>query len=441
MKKLTRIKQIKGVRSLYGAFLYITLVPLIIYGLVITAYSSYNLTGNVKTKVESSLKNVDVCVAAAYDSMYEGDYNVVIYDDAIEAYKGMNLISDNHTLLDRIKSESGAEISLFFYDTRVLTTITDSEGKRYVGTGAAPAIVTEVMATRKGCFFDNVEINGVDYYAYYEPVFNADGSMVLGMVGAAEPASDVTRMAWVSILKNLIITLLALVVTSYFIMHFTSGIIDVIKKIMRFTGAIAGGDLSKDLDPTVINRQDELGEMGRLTMKLRGSLRKLIERDALTGIYNRRYGRNKLQELKDNGEKYCVSIGDIDFFKKFNDTFGHECGDEVLKEVARVLRETMQKYGGYAIRWGGEEFLLIYSNKELDAANTIAEEVLNRIRENKVEYEGIEHAVTMSFGVTNSLKTQSIDEDVNAADALLYEAKESGRNRVVCRVTNAAAEE
>ena len=135
-------------------------------------------------------------------------------------------------------------------------------------------------------------------------------------------------------------------------------------------------------------------------------------------------------EYKKTGIRYSVSIGDIDFFKKFNDTYGHECGDVVLKEVALVLRESLQPYG-FAARWGGEEFLLVYENIDGTRAGELTVETLQRIRDHDVEYEGEIHKVTMSFGVTESDKERTMDEDVNAADVLLYEAKETGRNRVV----------
>ena len=213
-------------------------------------------------------------------------------------------------------------------------------------------------------------------------------------------------------------------------MHFTSGLIDIIKKIMKFLSEIADGNLAADIDTVVVQRTDELGEMGRLTLKLRGSLRKLIEKDALTGIYNRRYGTGKLAELIDRGIPYTLAMGDIDFFKKFNDTYGHECGDAVLISVSKTLGEYMRQYG-FAARWGGEEFLLVYENMNELAASVATERLLDQIREILVEHDGQYHSVTMSFGVAESRPELSMDDSINAADARLYKAKENGRNQVV----------
>ena len=125
--KLVHIKQIKGSRSLYGSFLYIALLPLFLFGIVMMIYSSYTLRGNIQKEVSDNLRNVGVAVLSAYETSYEGDYNVIIVDGDVEFYKGDVLLSNDTGLIDKIKADTGVEISLFFYDTRVLTTIEDAE--------------------------------------------------------------------------------------------------------------------------------------------------------------------------------------------------------------------------------------------------------------------------------------------------------------------------
>ncbi len=428
--KLVHIKQIKGSRSLYGTFLYMTLLPLFIFGIVLMIYSSYTQTQNIRSEVSDSLRNVGVAVLSAYDAGYEGDYNVIIVDGNVEFYKGDTYLSNDYTLLDSISEATDVDISMFFYDTRVLTTITNSDGGRFVNKGANATILKTVVDGRTPSFYNNVLIDNERYFAYYMPIMSKDGLTCLGMIGTATPAAGVSRMVRNSVIKNILIMLLAMLITAWFIMHFTSGIIGIIKKIMKFLSEIADGNLSTELDLVVISRQDELGEMGRLTNVLRGSLRKLIERDALTGIYNRRYGGNKLAELINKGIPYSVAIGDIDFFKKFNDKFGHDCGDAVLIEVARTLNEHMRG-SGFAARWGGEEFLLVFENVSGMSATVATEKILDAIREHMVEHDGQLHSVTMSFGVTSGNPTLSMDENINNADARLYEAKETGRNQVI----------
>lgn len=407
-----------------------TLLPLFIFGIVLMIYSSYTQTQNIRSEVSDNLRNVGIAVLSAYDAGYEGDYNVIIVDGNVEFYKGDTYLGNDYTLLDSISEATDVDISMFFYDTRVLTTITNDEGERFVNKGANATILKTVVDGRTPSFYNNVLIDDDRYFAYYMPIMSKDGLTCLGMIGTATPAAGVSRMVRNSVIKNILIMLLAMLITAWFIMHFTSGIIGIIKKIMKFLSEIADGNLSTELDPVVISRQDELGEMGRLTNVLRGSLRKLIERDALTGIYNRRYGGNKLADLINKGIPYSVAIGDIDFFKKFNDKFGHDCGDAVLIEVARTLNEHMRG-SGFAARWGGEEFLLVFENVSGMSATVATEKILDAIREHMVEHDGQLHSVTMSFGVTSGNPTLSMDENINNADARLYEAKETGRNQVI----------
>lgn len=428
--KFSHIKSIKGSRSLYGTFLYITLVPLAIFGLVMMIYSSYTLMRNISTQVSEELRNVGVAVLASYDASYDGDYNVMIVDGVIEFYKGNTYLSDNSELIDRIKEDTDVDISVFFYDTRVLTTITDAEGNRFVGSGANATILNTVVGGRQESFYSNVYIGNGKYFAYYMPIMSKDGLTCLGMIGLATPAAGVSSMMRRSIIENVLIMLLALLLTAWFILHFTSGIINIIGRIMRFLKEISNGNLDMEPDPVLTERKDELGEMGRLANVLRGSLRKLIEHDALTGIYNRRYASKKLDGLVDRAVPFSVAIGDIDFFKKFNDKYGHECGDAVLIEVSRTIGEYMRGKG-FAARWGGEEFLLCFENVSGMSATLACEKVLEEIRERLVEYEGQFLSVTMSFGVAQADPLLSIDENINAADMRLYEAKEGGRNRVV----------
>ena len=164
------------------------------------------------------------------------------------------------------------------------------------------------------------------------------------------------------------------------------------------------------------------------------SLRNLLEQDTLTGLSNRRFGDQKLSEthrrFTEKGTPYVLCIGDIDYFKSVNDTYGHECGDEVLKAVGKVMRKEMHGSGCVA-RWGGEEFLLIYEGATLSEANAYAEAMLSRIRELKVPYEGNEIRITMTLGLAQATADIDINDLLKEADLMLYKGKKAGRNCVI----------
>ncbi|MBO4902011.1 MAG: diguanylate cyclase [Lachnospiraceae bacterium] len=427
--KLTKINR-SGKQSLYGTFLTMTLVPLLLFGLVTTIYSSYTLRKSMTEAVHSDLKNVADVMLVTFDAVYPGDFNVMVSEEETILYKGETMLSGDYDLIDAMKANTNAEISVFFYDNRLLTTITNAAGDRHINTGASDTIMKSVYMTKEAKFFDNVSIGGTRYFAYYKPIIASDGSTCVGMIGVARKAETLRSIINNGTYKFLAIVIIALLITGGFIVAYTSKIVLVLKRIMDFMKELADGFFYKTLDPIVMTRTDELGELGKAMVKVQVALRRQIERDPLTGLFNRRSGEKRLDELQRSGKPYALAIGDIDFFKKFNDNFGHECGDEVLKTVARVLSDSMAKQG-FVIRWGGEEFLIAFADHTAVMAGVKAGEILQKIRDTKVEYNGQAHNVTMTFGVAEGYADRPISEQINAADAKLYEGKENGRNRVV----------
>ena len=173
--------------------------------------------------------------------------------------------------------------------------------------------------------------------------------------------------------------------------------------------------------------------MGRYVVRMQRSLRDLIELDQLTGLYNRRYVQRKLELVQnksiETGVPFSVAIGDIDFFKKVNDTYGHECGDAVLMDVSARMRELM-KGRGFAARWGGEEFLLVFESYRLEMAADSLEDLLNVIRSRTIAFQGEKVKVTMTFGVVEG-SGDRLDSIIGSADEKLYYGKNNGRNQVV----------
>lgn len=437
MKKIVKIKR-SGKDSLYASFLLMTLIPLFIFGIIVTTFISGIMRKSIENQTRDELKNIASAVLASYDVAFDGEYNVVVFKKDKNLYKGEHNLSEETKVIDEIRKTSRIDTSLYFADICLVTTITDKDGERLKNHIAAPKIAQEVVLNRQEVFYDNVEIGGVPYFAYYKPLYLNDQETCFGMIGVAKP------MAWLqgsinnAIIKNFLIMIGFMIITAFVIVRFTSKIMDCIKKILAFLAEITGNNLNAKLDDTVQSRNDELGEIGSAAVKLQLSLRKLIERDALTGLYNRRTAEKKLDQLEDDGIKSSISIGDIDFFKKFNDNFGHECGDVVLKEVAACLNEGMRGKG-FVARWGGEEFLLVFENIGEMSAGLFLTDILQSVRDRQVKYNDQIHAVTMTFGVTGRNDNEKISDQIRRADDMLYEGKKGGRNRVI--VGNAKVDE
>ena len=161
-------------------------------------------------------------------------------------------------------------------------------------------------------------------------------------------------------------------------------------------------------------------------------LKRLSITDKLTGLNN----RIKIDEVLNSNlhmfERYdnvfSVILLDIDHFKKINDTYGHPIGDEVLKDFAAILKKSA-RITDVVGRWGGEEFMIIASETDSVGATKFATTIKKSINEHNFPKVG---KVTASFGLTQIDVGDSVEDVVNRADLALYNAKESGRNRVVC---------
>jgi two-component system cell cycle response regulator len=182
--------------------------------------------------------------------------------------------------------------------------------------------------------------------------------------------------------------------------------------------------------------QEEIEERERELMEANERLRYMSQTDALTGLDNRRHIETRIEEMFEHAKRLnepfsCVMV-DLDRFKSVNDTYGHQAGDAVLKQLARILKQEVREID-HAARYGGEEFMLLLAGTVLDAGVTFAERVRKAIEAHTFTFEDMSIHRTASFGVAAwpHPRITTCDGLVKAADESLYVAKETGRNRVV----------
>ncbi|WP_332671422.1 diguanylate cyclase [Aromatoleum sp.] len=164
--------------------------------------------------------------------------------------------------------------------------------------------------------------------------------------------------------------------------------------------------------------------------RLEEELRRLSTTDGLTSLYNRRHLDETLNTEYHRAMRthnpLAVVMFDIDHFKKFNDTYGHDQGDRVLQAVARNFRDALRKYD-LACRYGGEEFVGILPNTTLEGAYCVAERLRADIEDSEVD--GLKVTISLGVAAFPEIVVESADELVEAADRALYQSKENGRNR------------
>ncbi len=186
-------------------------------------------------------------------------------------------------------------------------------------------------------------------------------------------------------------------------------------------------------------------KLALLNLRLQEALREQAIRDPLTGLFNRRYLNEtlprELQRRQRSGEPLTVAMLDLDHFKRFNDNYGHEAGDTVLRTVGQLFRSSVRG-GDIACRYGGEELALILPGATLNDARARLEDLRRAVMQLHLSYRGGDlPAITISIGLTAANPDERDAAAVlGRADAALYQAKQQGRNRVVAIETDAGAE-
>jgi len=204
------------------------------------------------------------------------------------------------------------------------------------------------------------------------------------------------------------------------------------------------------VDVTIYPDYDEDGKInGYYTIREDITNKKLLEElsitDSLTTLYNRRYFDKifdaEINRARRDRKIFCLLFLDIDNFKLYNDTYGHQMGDSVLESIGKIMKKNIKRSGDFVFRLGGEEFAAIYSVNREEDGYTFATNMCRAIEDEKIEHKANTASpyVTASFGVVsldfNKNKNLSCDTEelYKIVDSLLYEAKEQGRNRVVMK--------
>lgn len=187
----------------------------------------------------------------------------------------------------------------------------------------------------------------------------------------------------------------------------------------------------KKMEESLRQANDEIEKNNfklKITME---KLQKMSRTDPLTKLPNRRHMIERIKEEMDlyneTQRPFSIVMTDIDFFKKFNDTYGHDCGDFVLIEVSKIIKESIRQED-FAARWGGEEFLLLLCGTESIQGKNLTESIRTKIETTKFVFDGKPVYVTMTFGLANYDDNLGLDGSIQKADKALYLGKNQSRN-------------
>ncbi|MCH5256300.1 MAG: cache domain-containing protein [Lachnospiraceae bacterium] len=252
-------------------------IPMIILGAVISFYSVNVLKTAMKDEALKSLNYLCQSVIAAYDEIDEGDYHL----EGEDLFKGDYSVTDNTDVIDSFTDGFDTDVTVFFGDTRRATSLLDAQTReRIVGTTASDAVIEAVLKKGQDYTATNITINNKNYYAYYKPLRNSDGSIV-GMMFAGEPSEDIDKLITQKIVEIVGIAIFILVVALVICYLMVKAIVRVITHAEELLKNISTGTLRAEQDEKTarftqkaLARNDEIGKM---IQSMFGLVKKLIE--------------------------------------------------------------------------------------------------------------------------------------------------------------------
>lgn len=226
---------------------------------------------------------------------------------------------------------------------------------------------------------------------------------------------------------------------------FAAGAIDYVTKPFHSVELLARVRTHLELKRSRESLKLAYQKLNDANLKIREENEKLVEAqrklelaaktDALTRISNRRDMSEKIayenSRTERSGKPFTIVLSDIDNFKTVNDTFGHDCGDHVLVSIAGLIKSNLRKQDHIG-RWGGEEFLMLLPETDLEGGRIISEKIRNAVAQSVFEYNGERFSVTMTFGVTVCMgQDKTCRQYLKKADAAMYKGKKKGKNCVM----------
>ena len=249
-----------------------SVLPVVILGIILTVYGQATLRKNLKNEIHEGLKSAALAVQGAYDAAGNGDFIMLESGTVI---KGTFVVSGNYNLVDKLSDESGIDVSVYYGDEIIVTSLKDADGNRMAKESQNKEAENAVLSQGKEIFSDDIMFGDEQYYGCYLPIKNEEGK-VSGMVFTGKKSANVnaaitSEAVKMSLLSGAVI-LLALLVTAVAAVSIARAL----KHMMKLFGKVAEGDLSEYGETKKRTRSDEIGAMLLGIFKLRNALRDMI---------------------------------------------------------------------------------------------------------------------------------------------------------------------
>lgn len=259
--------------SIMVRLLLMVIPPCLLMGVLMTLYSGWNMQKGMQKTTLDGLRSTDYAVLEMFENVADGDYK---QDAKGNVYRGEYKISDNNELADYIKNKTDVDVTFFYGDTRVLTSLKDKKtGDRLIGTTASKEVTDKVLKNGKEYSDTGIVINERPYYGYYVPVKNSDDSIV-GMVFVGRESKDINAFIKSKSSAVFLMALIIMAMASIAAWITSRSVAVSVRGTEKVIGALADGNLTLNVEEKLLGRNDEIGDMARSVEKLRQELFEII---------------------------------------------------------------------------------------------------------------------------------------------------------------------
>lgn len=265
-------KEKKRILTFSNKMLLLCLAPMVIICVLITIFSRQSLTKSVENEIEGALQIVAVSLDETYSNLYKGDYEQA---QSGKVSKGGVNISGDTQLIDGLKERTNFEITLYFNEMRLLTTLKRETGAPATGTDADPNAYSKIMEG-ESFFRSNVELYGKTYYVFYQPLINQDGT-VAGGIAVAKDASVVQKSISSQTTRITMISIVLLAITCIVITFLATHTVSAMKAIQQFLAKLAEGEFRTKPASKFLSRNDELGDIFVSSVQLQNELCNIVD--------------------------------------------------------------------------------------------------------------------------------------------------------------------
>lgn len=420
-KKQKKIGEKKRIFTIARKILALCLIPLVVTCVVVTVISARALRSGLETEVQKSLQIVATSVSETYTNLYAGDYRMGL-DGTIS--KGDTKLTGEYTLMDGLKAQTGFEVSLLYGNMRLLTTVQKENGGRATGTSMEKTVFEQVQ-TGETLFLKDHTISGREYYVYYLPLVNSDGS-VIGAIETAMESGAVNETISAQVMQIVVLSLTAIVVAAVLVVLLAKGMVKTMKKIKHFLGKIENGELTVEPDEMQLKKNDELGDIYRTSVKLQSTLRKIVN-DIKESSDNLLRSAGKLtlmaQNTQDTAEGVLVSVDEISEGAKVQAEGTATANSNVIRigEQIDLITEEVTSLTTYANQMAEAEKASVRIVGELNSSNEDTKDSVTKVAEQIIimneAVQGIYSAVTMIQNIADETDLLSLNASIEAARA------------------------